>query len=93
MRMLVCVMYDRKIDSFSTQAMSLMANDDLAKRAVHAAVLDENTEYSRYAGDFSLWHVGDFETDNGVLSPVERRKICEFDAFLTSRAYAVPQEG
>ena len=81
MRKLVCAIYDRKIDSMGHNNLMLFDNDDIAKRAIHAVVLDENTEYSRYAEDFSLWHVGDYETDNGVLSGVERRKICEFDAY------------
>ena len=81
-RKLICAVYDRKIDSMGTNNLMLFDNDDIAKRAVHASVLDENTEYSRYAADFSLWHVGDYETDNGVVSGVERRKVCEFDAFV-----------
>lgn len=78
---LVAAIYDRKVDAFGNMSLMLYDNDDIAKRAVHATVLDENTEYSRYASDFSLWHVGDYDTDNGVCVGVERRKICEFDAF------------
>lgn len=88
---LVCAVYDRKVDAFSQNTLSLFDNDDLARRAVHGIVLDESTEYSRYAADFSLWHVGDYETDNGVLSGVERRKITEFDAFAAPFR-AMPQE-
>lgn len=79
--MQVCSVYDRKVDSFGNQTVMLFQNDDMAKRAIHAAVLDANMEYSRYASDFSLWHVADFDIDNGVCVGVERRKITEFDAF------------
>jgi len=82
LKKLACAIYDRKIDSFGPNSIMLFENDDIAKRAIHAVVLDESTEYSRYAGDFSLWHVGDYDTDNGVLIGVERVKVCEFDSFL-----------
>jgi hypothetical protein len=85
MQQMVCAVYDRKIDSFGTQTFVLCQNDEIAKRAIHAAVLDADTEYSRYAGDFSLWHVGDFDLDTGVMVGIERRKVCEFDAFLVSK--------
>lgn len=81
MDMMVCAIYDRKTDSFGTQNLMLFQNDAIAKRAINAVVLDASMEYSRYAEDFSLWHVGDFNTDNGVSVALERRKICEFDAF------------
>lgn len=82
MKLMVCAIYDRKVDSFGTQNTMLFQNDFIAKRAIHAAVLDVNMEYSRYAADFSLWHVADFESDNGVTVGIERRKVCEFDEFL-----------
>ena len=78
---MVCAVYDRKIDRFGDASLMLFENDAIAKRAVHAVVLDANTEYSRYAADYSLWHVGDFDPDNGVSVALERRKVCEFDAF------------
>lgn len=84
MQMMVCAVYDRKVDSFGTQTVMLAQNDAIAKRAIHAVVLDVNTEYSRYATDFSLWHVGDFDPDTGVMVGIERQKICEFDAFLAT---------
>ena len=81
MKYLVCAIYDRKVDSFGTQNLLLYPNEDIAMRAVHAAVLDASMEYSRYAGDFSLWHVGDYDSSNGVIVGIERRKIVEFDAY------------
>lgn len=81
MKLMVCAIYDRKVDTYGTQNLLLYHNDDVAKRAIHAAVLDESMEYSRYAGDFSLWHIADYDSDNGVTVGVERRKVCEFDAF------------
>lgn len=86
MRMIVCAIYDRKVDSMGVNNLLLYPNEDIAKRAVHAVVLDANMEYSLYAADFSLWHVGEYESDNGVLSGVERRKICEFDDLKASGA-------
>ena len=58
MDMMVCAIYDRKTDSFGTQNLMLFQNDAIAKRAINAVVLDASMEYSRYAEDFSLWHVG-----------------------------------
>lgn len=83
MKYQVCAIYDRKVDSMGTQNLLLYINDDIAKRAIHAAVLDASMEYSRYAADFSLWHIGDFDSDNGVIVGIERRKITEFDAFVS----------
>lgn len=79
--MQVCAVYDRKVDTFGNSTLVLYANDDVAKRDIHALVLDVSTQYSRYAGDYSLWHVADFDPDNGVMVGIERRKVCEFDAF------------
>lgn len=84
-QMQVCAIYDRKLDTFGTANLMVFQNDAIAKRAIHAAVLDESMEYSRYAADFSLWHVGDFDPDTGVMVGIERRKVCEFDAFLAAK--------
>ena len=83
--MMVCAIYDRKVDTYGNGNLMLFQNEDIAKRAIHAAVLDASMEYSRYAADFSLWHVGDFNPDTGVMVGCERRKVCEFDAFLVAK--------
>lgn len=78
----LCAVYDRKTDTFGTQSLMVFENDDVARRAVHAVVLDVSTEYSRYAADFSLWHVADYDAGLGIVKGIERRKVCEFDEFL-----------
>lgn len=78
-KMMVCSVYDRIADSFG-ENLQLYRNDALAIRDAKAVVLDERTQFSRSAGDYSLWQVAEYETDNGVMSPMERRKIVEFDA-------------
>lgn len=95
MRMFVYAIYDRKTDAYGSGNLMQYPNDDIAKRAIHAAVLDASMEYSRYAADFSLWRVGEFDTESGFMlgyAPSDRSKVCEFDEFLTSRAYVVPVE-
>lgn len=75
------MVYDRKTDAFGNASILLYQNDDLARRAAHGAVLDASTEYSRYASDFSLWHVGVVDVALGVVTGSARRKVCEFDEF------------
>lgn len=78
-KFMVCSVYDRVGDSYSVP-LQLYRSDALAIRDVRAITLDERTQFFRSAGDYSLWHVADFDDDNGVIVAVERRLICNFDA-------------
>lgn len=74
--------YDRKVDAFGQ--LMLFPNDDLARRAIHATVLDPSSEYGRYAADFMLYRLGDYDGDTGEITVTglgEKTKVCNFDDF------------
>jgi len=46
----------------------------VGKRMFEAAVNDESTEFHRYAGDYTLFAIGEFETESGILYPYSIHK-------------------
>lgn len=57
--------------------------DGVAIRSFSQACEDDSTELNKYPEDFSLYHVGEFDIETGVLKPLERPKqICNASEFV-----------
>lgn len=61
--------YDEKADSYS-QPFTAAANG-LAIRQLQELVNDKTTTISKYPEDFSLYFIGDFDSDRGLLLPLD----------------------
>lgn len=54
----------------------------LAERTFAEATRDPASHISKFKNDFSLWHVGDFDQNTGIIEPVNPPKqICEASQF------------
>lgn len=53
------------------------ANDAVAMRSFASLVANDKTAYHYYPADFSLYFVGQFESDSGALLIYDRRLVCE----------------
>lgn len=51
-------------------APTLDQNGDTAIRNFEHAVKVTDSMFMTHAGDFSLWHIADFETDTGTIVPL-----------------------
>lgn len=52
-------------------APTLEQNGDCAIRNfTHAIEMTTDSLFFTHASDFSLWHIGDFSTDTGLITPV-----------------------
>lgn len=78
--MFIYSIFDKKAVSFGSLFIS--ENHDTAKRAVVSSLYDESL-LSRFPSDYSLYCLGEFDTDNGDvsgISPVEF--VCEILSLL-----------
>lgn len=60
---------DRKLKEYG--AIMLARNDDAMRRSVMDGVRGSGGLVEKYPADFDLYHVGDFNTDNGRLTQPE----------------------
>lgn len=52
-------------------------NDDVAFRVVDHILQAPDTDYRRYPDDFVVYHLGDFDTDSGlVVAATSPRLVC-----------------
>lgn len=63
-----CVGYDRPI---------MFDNDYVAIRNFGLALEDENSYIYKFPLDYSIWHIANFDSDTGILTPVEHKKIAD----------------
>lgn len=45
-------------------------NDDVALRTMRSLLVDPQSEFSRSPKDYSIWRVGTFDTDTGIIDSV-----------------------
>lgn len=51
-------------------APTLDQSGDSAIRNFEHAVMTTDSLFMTHPGDFSLWHIADYETDTGTLTPI-----------------------
>lgn len=75
---------DKKASLFWSPMPSV--SDGVAIRAFSDAVVSEQSELSRHAGDFALYQVGEFDESAGLLIPlVPPRYVADAVEFLPSK--------
>lgn len=47
------------------------ANDQLAARAFYSAAMDPSTELSKFPEDYSLWVLGYFDDESGIVEGIK----------------------
>jgi len=60
-------LYDSKLEAYQQPFFS--PNDQTALRMVKSALTDGGQMFCRHPGDFSLWVIGSFTDDTGMLQP------------------------
>lgn len=65
--------YDSKLAEFNTPFFS--PNNNTAIRTFTDAANDPTTNINRHPEDFSLHHIGTYETDNGQLTPDDHHNL------------------
>lgn len=58
-------------------------NDAVAMRNFENACIDKSSVFNTHSVDFSLWCIGTFDTDTGVVEPMPQRKICNAYDFVS----------
>lgn len=65
LRLKIYSVYDSKAEAYNTPIF--MRTHGEAIRSFESAVLDEKTDFHRHAEDYSLFHVGEFDTLTGNI--------------------------
>lgn len=79
MKLLMFSIHDSKANSFITPFFS--PTEGVAKRSVKHAVNSPDTDFGRFPADYTLFHVGYFETDQGEA--IKIKPIIEMGNLLT----------
>lgn len=66
MKLNVYSMYDVKAQSFA--APMVFVNDEICRRGV-LGVLGGDNEMSKFPGDFDVYRIGTFDTDDALIAP------------------------
>lgn len=64
--------YDVKAETYNTPFF--MPNEAMALRAFKDAIQDKNHEFSRNPEDYSLFHLGSFDTVSSTVKPLKASK-------------------
>lgn len=46
-----------------------MHNEQEARRAFSAAIMDKSTEWARFPADYELWRIGLYDDKTGMIQP------------------------
>lgn len=58
-------------------------NDAVAMRNFENACTDKSSVFATHSADFSLWCIGTFHSDTGVVESIPQRKICAAYDFVS----------
>lgn len=79
MKFLVCAVRDAVPGEFSS--INLEVSEASAYRSFSSAVMsaqaNENGLLFSHPEDFSLWQIGEFDSETGLLTPTQNVRICE----------------
>ncbi len=68
---MVYSVYDSKVGAFLTPFFS--TNRATALRSFMSAVQDGSTDFHRYAGDYTLFEIGEWSAEEGKWSPLDAK--------------------
>lgn len=74
-------LFDSKAKLFSQPFFAL--NDAVAKRMCAATANDEKSSLAQHPEDYSLFHIGEFDDDKGLLFPSgQNTNLCLISSLL-----------
>lgn len=59
-----------------------VSSDGVAIRSFGAACEDKSTDLNKYPSDFSLYHVGSFNLETGMIEPTQPKQIANAAEFV-----------
>lgn len=65
--------YDVQVEAFNNPFLA--RRDGEALRSVYQASLDPQTSLYQYPGDFCLFRIGKFDSDNGIVTPEVHKNL------------------
>ncbi len=68
---MVYSVYDSKVGAFLLPFFS--RNRAVALRSFTSAVQDESTDFFRYAADYTLFEIGEWQPEEGIYTPLEAK--------------------
>ncbi len=68
---MVYSVFDSKVGAFLLPFFS--RNRATALRSFMSAVQDSSTDFHRYAGDYTLFEIGEWEPEKGVYTPLDAK--------------------
>lgn len=68
--------YSIKDDKTAYLEPMLDINDASAMRNFHNAILKKGSLFDTHSADYSLFKIGEFDTDTGSIRPIENEFIC-----------------
>ncbi len=80
---MVYSVFDSKVGAFLLPFFS--RNRAVALRSFTSAVQDVGSDFNRYAGDYTLFEIGEWEPEKGIYTPLEAK----FSLGLASQYLAV----
>lgn len=54
-------------------------NEGEAQRDFHALINDPQSIPGKYPADYSMWHLGTYDSDSGAINPITPQKLFEGD--------------
>lgn len=69
MRKSILAVFDAKAQAFTTPFFH--STPESAQREFQEAVNDPKTDFNRWPEDYTLMHVGDYDHETGVITPVD----------------------
>ncbi len=68
---MVYSVFDSKVGAFLLPFFS--RNRAVALRSFTTAVQDSDSDFHRYAGDYTLFEIGEWEPEKGIYTPLESK--------------------
>lgn len=84
MKLQTYALYDSKARCFSQPFQA--ANTEVALRMFASTAADSQTNIHKFPTDFSLFHIGEFDDEIGVLIPLPHTNLGPASQFQTSEA-------
>lgn len=72
MKLQIFAVYDSKAEAFLQPYFT--PNNNMALRAFSHAANNEDSDFCKFAADYTLFHIGDYETDTARISSLPTPK-------------------
>lgn len=87
----IYTVYDRKAEKYTTPIFQ--HNDHVAVRSFTAAVAQEGNDFNRFAEDYSLMKVGEFDDETGEIFAEDRPREIATGSAIKNELLAQMQMG